>query len=98
MRHMSSFRFPLWSIALMLIVLVDVVIAIEKARRFSFQLASGSDTVHSGWWALPGVFLAVTVVMGGVGLLAYGLLHYLGKTGAQRLSDVGMRHPGRGTP
>jgi len=92
---MRSFRFPLWSIVLMLMILVNVVIAIEKVRMVSLQLASGSDSVPSGRWALPGLFLMVTAGMCGVALLAYGLLYLLRKTGAQRLSGVGMGHHGR---
>jgi len=85
---MRSFRFPLWAIVLMITALVSTILATETARFVSIQLAGGHD-IHSTWWVMPGVFTAVTVVMGGAALMGYGVLHLLHKTGVQRLSSVG---------
>jgi hypothetical protein len=91
---MRSFRFPLWAIVLMLTSLIWTVVAIEKVRMLSVQLASaaGSNGVASAWWALPGLFMMVAVVLCCIGLAGYGLLHLLRRTGVQRISSVEIGH------
>jgi protein-S-isoprenylcysteine O-methyltransferase Ste14 len=69
---MRSFRFPRAMIVAMLVTLVSVGFAIERAR----QITGGGDTV-SIWSAIPGVFgamLCVTVILG---LIGYGVLRAL---------------------
>ena len=92
---MRSFRFPLWMIVLMMTVLAGSVITIEKVRILSTQLALGNDNVPSGWWALPGLFLIVALVMGAAAFAVYGVRHLLRRTGVQRLSDIEIVHHGK---
>jgi len=82
---MRSFRFPRWTIVLMLMILLGMVVAIEKGRSLSIELASGSS-VHSVWW--PGFFLMALTLMAGAGGIGYGLLVVLGKAGIQRFTSI----------
>jgi hypothetical protein len=91
---MRSFRFPLWTIVLMVTVLVVTITAIEAARIVSIQLVSG-NAVHSGWWALVGLFALVTALMCGVSWIGYGVLHLLRRTGVQRFSSVATGRHGK---
>lgn len=83
-----SFRFPVWMIVLMLTILVNVVVAIDKARALSVQLASGSESAPATWSVLPALLALAATLMAVSGVIGYGLLYALRKTGVQRLSDI----------
>jgi len=69
---MRSYRFPRWTIVLMILIFCAVNTAIEKGRLASIQLSGGHAVSH--WWTLPGVFLSVFAVLGGVGFVGYCVL------------------------
>jgi hypothetical protein len=75
-------------IVLMLTILVNVVIAIEKARDLSVLLASGGESGPPIWTVLPGLLLLAATFMAVAGVIGYGLLYALRKTGVQRLADI----------
>jgi hypothetical protein len=69
---MRSFRFPRWTIVMMILIFCAVNTAIEKGRLASVQLSGGPASSH--WWTLPGVFMFVFAFLAGVGLAGYGVL------------------------
>jgi hypothetical protein len=69
---MRSFRFPRWTLVMMILIFCAVNTAIEKGRLASVQLSGGSASSH--WWNLPGVFLFVFALLACVGLAGYGVL------------------------
>jgi protein-S-isoprenylcysteine O-methyltransferase Ste14 len=83
---MRSFRFPRATIVVMVVTLFSVEIAIERAR----QISAGSDA-GPHWLAISGVFGAMLVVMGILGMIGYVILRVLRQSGAQRLSSVETR-------
>jgi hypothetical protein len=70
---MRYFRFPRWTIVMMVLMFCAVNTAIEKGRLASVQLLGGQGTSH--WWALPGVFLSVFAFLAVVGCVGYCILH-----------------------
>jgi len=70
---MRSYRFPRWTIVMMVLIFCAVNTAIEKGRLASVQLAGGHDNAH--WWTLPGVFMSVFLFMAGIGFVGYCVLH-----------------------
>jgi hypothetical protein len=75
-------------IVLMLTILVDVVIAIEKTRALSIELASGGESGSTIWSILPGLLGFAAAFFSFAGIVGYGLLYALRKTGMQRLSNI----------
>jgi hypothetical protein len=69
---MRSFRFPRWTLVMMILIFCAVNTAIEKGRLASVQLSGGPASSH--WWTLPGVFMFVFALLAGVGLAGYGVL------------------------
>jgi len=69
---MSSFRFPRWTLVMMILIFCAVNTAIEKGRLASVQLSGGAASSH--WWALPGVFTFVFALLAVAGLAGYGVL------------------------
>ncbi|HLQ76699.1 MAG TPA: hypothetical protein VK210_05060 [Terriglobia bacterium] len=72
---MRFFRFSRWTIVMMILIFCAVNTAIESGRMAAVQLSGGPFTSH--WWTLPGVFMAVSVFLGGIGLLGYYVVHVL---------------------
>jgi len=72
---MRSYRFPRWTIVMMILIFCAVNTAIEMGRQASVQLSGGHAIPH--WWTLPGVFLAVFALLGGVGFIGFGVLRVL---------------------
>lgn len=70
---MRSFRFPRWTIIMMILIFCAVNTAIEKGRLAAVQLSGGPVSSH--WWTLPGVFMFVFAFLAGVGLIGYCVLH-----------------------
>ena len=69
---MRSFRFPRWTIVMMVLLFCAVNTAIEKGRLATVEILGGHATSH--WWALPGVFLTVSAFLGVVGCAGSGIL------------------------
>ena len=69
---MRSFRFPRWTLVMMILIFCTVNTAIEKGRLAAVQLSGGPTTSH--WWNLPGVFMVVFAFLACVGLAGYGAL------------------------
>jgi hypothetical protein len=84
---MRSFRFPGWIIALMVLLLLELVAAIDMARIVSIKTLSPGADVSMGWFT-PDFALGVIAFMGAFGLVGYGLLFAAGRTGIQRLPEV----------
>jgi hypothetical protein len=82
--YMRSFRFPVWMIVLMLMLLLSVIVAIDK----TLQVSTGSVNGGSTWLVLPGLIVFGVAFFGVVALIGYGLLYVLRKAGVQRLSDI----------
>jgi hypothetical protein len=83
----SQFRFPAWTIFLMLVSLVSVVFAIEQAQWFS-QKYSGDPNIVPLWSMVPRVFLLLSLLTVIAGAAGYVILLMLRRSGAQRLSNV----------
>jgi len=83
---MRSFRFPRATIIVMLVTLVNVGFAIERAKRIT-----GGDDTRSSWPVLPGMFVGWLVLMGILGLIGYVILRALSQSGSQRLSSIETR-------
>jgi len=69
---MRSFRFPRWTLVMMILIFCAVNTAIEKGRLASVQLSGGPASSH--WWTIPGVFMFVFAFLACVGLAGYGVL------------------------
>ena len=69
---MNSFRFPRWTIVMMILIFCAVNIAIEKGRMATVELLGAHTTPH--WFTLPGVFLVVSAFLGAIGSAGYGIL------------------------
>ena len=80
---MRAFRFPRATIVVMLATLVSVGVALDRARQISVE--GGTEPVR---WAIPGVFGAMLVVTGILGLIGYVILRAVSQSGAQRLSNI----------
>lgn len=70
---MRSFRFPRFTIVMMILIFCTVNTAIEKGRLAATQLLGGPATSH--WWTLPAVFTTVSAFLAGVGFIGYCVLH-----------------------
>jgi hypothetical protein len=89
---MRSFRFPRSTLFLMSVVLVAVVVAIEKARILSMQLATRSAEAPAVWSALPGIVLGVLAWMCVAGAIGYLFFFLLKRTGLQRFPGIQTWH------
>ena len=69
---MRSFRFPRWTIVVMILLFCAVNTAIEKGRLATVEILGGHATSH--WFTLPGVFLTVSAFLGVIGCAGYGVL------------------------
>jgi hypothetical protein len=80
---MRSFKFPRATLIVMLVTLVNVGVALDRAR----QISVGGST-EPVWWGIPGVFGAMLVVTVILGLVGYGILWALRQSGVRRLSSI----------
>ena len=78
-----NFRFPRLTILLMLLVLVGIFVAIEKARDVQLQYTTSSDVAR-----LPAAFVTVFAMTVVVGAAAYAISFAMKRSGIHRLSDV----------
>ena len=79
-----EYRFPRWMIVLMLLILAQIVIAIDGARR----VAVGDLGLKDNAWRFfefPALILSAMLVFGAIG---YAILRMLGPSGADRLSNI----------
>jgi hypothetical protein len=90
--HMrSEFRFPKAAVTLMIIILIAVVMAIEKARAISLSLPPTSSVVGP---IRPEQFTTVTTLLTALagacvaGVIGWAILFALRRSGMHRLSEV----------
>jgi hypothetical protein len=74
-------------IVLMLAILLNVVVAIDKTRTLSVQLAGG-EGVPLTWSILPGLLLLAAAFLSVAAVVGYGMLYVLRKTGMQRVVNI----------
>jgi hypothetical protein len=79
-----EYRFPRWMIVLMLLILAQIVIAIDGARRV---VAGDLGLKDNAWrfFEFPALILSAMLVLGAIG---YAILRMLGPSGADRLSNI----------
>ena len=80
-----DFRFPRWTILLMLAIMLGMFVAIEKAREIQIQIQYSAS---SDLPVLPAVFVTVFVLMFVIGAAAYLVMFALKRSGVHRLSNV----------
>jgi Na+-transporting NADH:ubiquinone oxidoreductase subunit NqrB len=80
-----DFRFPRWTILLMLAIMFGMFVAIEKARDIQVRYSASSDLP-----VLPAVFVTVFALMFVIAAAAYLVVFALKRSGVHRLSNV---HP-----
>jgi hypothetical protein len=80
---MRSFRFPRWTIVLMLLVLFNVFVAIEEARNVSVYMSTG-ESIPVNWLSLPRLLVMGATLACALGLIGYGVLLAMRKAGIQR--------------
>jgi hypothetical protein len=68
---MRSFRFPRWTLVMMIVIFCAVNTTIEKGRQAAVQLSGGPASSH--WWNLPAVFMFVFAFLAIAGLAGYGV-------------------------
>jgi FtsH-binding integral membrane protein len=85
--NMRPFRFSRIGMVVMIVALVGVLVAIEKARAISAQSIPELHTV-STWTMVQGVFGFLIVTMAILGLIGYVVLRLVSKSGADRLSNI----------
>ena len=94
---MRSFRFPQFTIFLMLACFVTLLAAIGLAAEMSRTVQmtySGAPNLQTMWWAkLPGLFAMVFVMLWTVGAIGYAILFVLQRSGLHRLSTLEPRPP-----
>src|SRR5438128_8288263 len=98
---MHAFRFPRFSIFLMLACFLAILAAIGLAAEMSRTIQAtypGAPNLSGMWWSrLPGLFAMVFVMLWTVGAVGYAILFALRRSGLHRLSSLDARHHwGRG--
>jgi hypothetical protein len=83
----TEFRFPVWTISLMLLSLLGVVFAIEQAHRFAAHY-SDVATATPLWATVPRIVLPLLGLICIGGVAGYAILVALRRTGTHRLSDI----------
>jgi hypothetical protein len=87
----SEFRFPKTTVALMTIILVAVIVAIEKAKALSESIPPSSTPVGPIHPEYVGVVPAFLMAVGGacvIGLLGWAVLFSLRRSGIHRFSSM----------
>ena len=79
-----EYRFPRWMIVLMLLILAQIVIAIDGARRVAVEDLGLMDNAWR-FFEFPALILSAMLVFGVIG---YAILRMLGPSGADRLSNI----------
>jgi len=97
----SEYRFPKATVSLMVIILVGILLTIDKAKSISASISYSRPNVgpiHAAQqlMLLPTLLIILTAA-GVVGVIAWGILFALQRSGLQRLAGVnpvGGRRPG----
>jgi hypothetical protein len=87
----SEFRFPKTTVALMTIILVAVIVAIEKAKALSESIPPSSVPVGPIHPEYVGVVPAFLIAVGGscvMGLLGWAVVFSLRRSGIHRFSSM----------
>jgi asparagine N-glycosylation enzyme membrane subunit Stt3 len=92
---MRSFRFPRFTIFLMLACFVTLLAAIGLAAEMSRTVQMtypGAPNLQPMWWAeLPGLFAMVFLMLWTAGAVGYAILFVFRRSGLHRLSTLGSR-------
>ena len=92
---MHAFRFPRFSIFLMLACFLAILAAIGLAAEMSRTIQAtypGAPNLSAMWWSrLPGLFAMVFVMLWTVGAAGYAILFALRRSGLHRLSSLDAR-------
>jgi len=87
----SEFRFPKATVALMTLILLAIIAAIEKAKAISQSVTPSSTPVgpiHPPYVSIVPTFLIALAGVGVCGALVWAALFALHRSGTQRLSDL----------
>ena len=84
---MRAFRFPRWTIFLMLLIFASTMFAIEEGRSIS-RLHSGELRFEAAAPGLYGLFVFLGVVLCSIGVVGFGILFALRESGAQRFPNI----------
>jgi len=87
----SEFRFPKATVALMTLILLAIIAAIEKAKAISQSVAPSSTPVgpiQPPYVSIVPTFLIALAGVGVCGALVWAALFALHRSGTQRLSDL----------
>jgi len=82
-----EFRFPRSSISLMLVILVGVVLAIQKAKTIQVKYGADSNIVPV-WSTLPQSLVVMFIAVCAVALAGWAILFALRRSGVHRLANV----------
>ena len=93
---MRSFRFPRFTIVLMIACFLTIssaiLLAAEISRRVGLPYFEASPNMLALWWRqLPSMFATGLAVSCAFGAIGYGVLIILRRTGLQRLSRLDVR-------
>jgi hypothetical protein len=93
---MRSFRFPRFAIVLMIACFLTIssaiLLAAEISRRVGLPYFEASPNMLALWWRqLPAMVLTGSAVCGAFGVIGYGVLIVLRRTGLERLSRLDVR-------
>jgi len=80
-----QFRFPRFTVLLMLVIFAAVILTIAKAMSVSVAYGATPGTV---WPSLISVFGAMAVSMCAAAAVIWGILHSLRRSGVHRLENV----------
>jgi len=87
----SEFRFPKATVGLMIVILMAVMLAIEKARAISMSIPHANTPVgpiQSVQATIVQTFLATLIWAITAGAIGWGILYALRRTGVQQLSEM----------
>jgi hypothetical protein len=80
-----EYRFPRSTVFLMSIIFAGVILAMEKANTIQVKYGAGSGSI---WPSLPW-FLGLTLLFTwATGMVVWGILFALGRSGAHRLANI----------
>ena len=94
---MRSFRFPRFSILLMIACFFTILGAIGLATEMSRTVQmtyQGAPNLPALWWSrLPGLFATVFAILWTLGAIGYAILFTLRRAGIHRMSRLDIRSP-----
>jgi hypothetical protein len=91
MRSHSEFRFPKSTVALMAVILLAIITAIEKAKAISESVPHSNPAVgpiQPAYVAIVPSFLILLALVSVGGALVWAVLFALHRSGVQRLSEI----------